>query len=62
MIGDNHDGGFKQYDISLRGGNWKFYGGAYSASDILSNVTSVSIRSEYGVGDDWSILRNIKVH
>lgn len=61
-IGDNHGQGFKQYDISLRGGNWRFYGGANSASDILGNVTSVSIRSEYGAGDDWSILRDVKTY
>jgi hypothetical protein len=61
-IGDNHDGGFKDYNLPLHSGSWKFYGGARSASEILGNVTTVSIRSEYGAGDDWSILRNVKVH
>ncbi len=62
-IGNNHHGGdFKTYTLNLHSSGWTFYGGAISADEILNNITKFSIRSEYGAGDDWSIIRDISVY
>lgn len=40
-------------------GSWSYEGGASRLSDILSNVTRVEIRAEYGAGEDISGLDNV---
>ncbi|MCR4330784.1 MAG: PKD domain-containing protein [Patescibacteria group bacterium] len=58
-IKPDHSGNWLHYYIPLRDQGWKFSGGARSLSDILSNVTSLKIRAEYGVGTDYSALRSM---
>jgi len=36
-------------------------GGAQSMEDIMSNITELKIRAEYGNGTDYSVLRRVEV-
>jgi len=58
-IPKDHSQTWKTYVINFNDPSWKLSGGARTINDVLSNVTSFKIRAEYGVGTDFSSLRNV---
>ncbi|MCK7575192.1 MAG: hypothetical protein MZV65_04395 [Chromatiales bacterium] len=60
-IESDHSGNWRTYRIPLSGDGWKLGGGARSLADVLANVTGLRIRAEYGVGEDESALRAVRL-
>lgn len=60
-IGPRHDGKWASFTVPLQEGRWGLAGGARSLEDVLANVTDFRIRAEYGVGDDYSGLRSVRL-
>ncbi|KAA3621850.1 MAG: hypothetical protein DWQ08_13545, partial [Proteobacteria bacterium] len=56
---ENHDGSNPLYVLPLKEQGWALSGGATSLEHVLSNVTGVGIRAEYGVGTDYSELSEV---
>ncbi|SNT24839.1 laminin B domain-containing protein [Antarctobacter heliothermus] len=60
-IAEDHSGEWRRYVIPLADTGWTLSGRTPSLKQILSNVTRIEIRAEYGAGDDFSILRNVEL-
>lgn len=60
-IEPDHSGNWRTYRIPLSGDGWKLGGGARSLAEVLTNVTGLRIRAEYGVGKDESALRAVRL-
>lgn len=59
-IPQDHSGEWRSYRVPLDGPGWTL-SGAGSLAAVLSNVTGLKIRAEYGAGTDYSALRSVKL-
>ncbi len=57
----DHSGEWKAYRIPLDGAGWTLSGGADTLGAILSSITELKIRAEYGAGTDYSSLRGVQL-
>ncbi len=55
----NHNGPFARYDVPIMSTRWRLSGGARTLNDVLRNVTEFKIRAEFGIGEDYTTIRNI---
>ena len=58
-IPQDHSQQWRAVRVPLGGGAWTLGGGATSLADVLSNVTKLEIRAEYGAGTDYAQIRNV---
>jgi hypothetical protein len=55
----DHSGNWRAFRVPLDGEGWRLDDGTASLAAVLSAVTDLRIRAEYGVGDDTSALRGV---
>jgi hypothetical protein len=55
----DHSGDWKTFHVPLDGEGWRLDDGTASLAAVLSAVTDMRIRAEYGVGEDTSALRGV---
>jgi hypothetical protein len=58
---EDHTGQWREYRVPLDGSGWEFSEGAESLAEILEQVTALRIRAEYGLGEDISALRGVRL-
>ena len=58
---EHHSGEWRSFEIPLNDPGWSLSQGAASLADVLSSVTALRIRAEYGAGPDYSGLRNMSL-
>jgi hypothetical protein len=54
-----HSGAWKAFRVPLDGEGWRLDEGTASLAAVLSAVTDLRIRAEYGVGEDTSAIRGV---
>jgi hypothetical protein len=61
LLPKHHSGEWRHFEIPLNDPGWRLSQGADTLADVLSSVTALRIRAEYGAGTDHSGLRNVNL-